>query len=83
MTAFLETRLLLVRADRAGGKMLPWHSWENHLTLKRRWDRLTVEEEQSLSGSVAAAASPAETRVTHVGRSGPSGPTGRAPEAAG
>lgn len=83
VTAFLETRLLLVRADRAGGKMLPWHSQENHLTLKRCWDKPTVEGKQSLPGSVAAAASPAETRVTHAGCSGHSGPTGHAPEAAG
>lgn len=83
MTAFLETRLLVVTADTAGRKMLPWRSRENYLTLKRCWDKLTVEEKQNRPGSVAAAASPAETQVTHAGCSGPSGPTGHAPEAAG
>ena len=83
MTAFLETRLLVVTADTAGRKMLPWRSRENYLTLKRCWDKLTVEEKQNCPGSVAAAASPAETQVTHAGCSGLSGPTGHAPEAAG
>lgn len=83
MTAFLETRLLVVTADTAGRKMLPWRSRENYLTLKRCWDKLTVEEKQNCPGSVAAAASPAETQVTHAGCSRLSGPTGHAPEAAG
>lgn len=66
MAAFLETGLLVARADKAG-KCYPWRSWENTLTLKKSWDMFAVEKKQSSPGLVVAATSPAGTRVTHWG----------------
>lgn len=79
MAAFLETGLLVARADKAG-KRYPWCSWENILTLKKSWDMLTVEKNQSSPSLVAAATSPAGTRVTISRVQRPRNQTVHAPE---
>ena len=73
VAAFLETGLLVARADKAG-KCYPWRSWENTLTLKKSWDVFTVEKKQSSPGLVAAATSPAGTQITDWGVGGCSRP---------
>lgn len=79
MAALLETGLLVARADKAG-KRYPWRSWENILTLKKSWDMLTVEKNQSSPSLVAAATSPVGTQVTVSRVQRPRNQTVHAPE---
>lgn len=66
VAAFLETGFWLLGLIRRGNAPSPSPgSWENILTLKKSWDMLTAEKKQSSPGLVAAATSPAGTRITN------------------